>query len=104
MANSVETRYLLETPPLQKGIQMKIFNIREFGAAGDGKTLDTAALQRAIDACSKAGEGTVLVPAGEFVIGAVELKSNVTLRICAGSKLVGSSDGKDYHAVDAIPL
>jgi Glycosyl hydrolases family 28 len=46
----------------------------------------------------------VLVPAGTFVIGAVELKSNVTLHISAGGTLLGSGDGKQYHAVDAIPL
>jgi polygalacturonase len=46
----------------------------------------------------------VLVPAGVFVIGTVELKSNVTLHITAQGKLLGSADGKQYHAADAIPL
>jgi len=46
----------------------------------------------------------VLVPAGTFLIGSLELKSNVTLHIAAGGKLLGSAQGKDYHAVDAIPL
>jgi polygalacturonase len=82
----------------------RIYNIREFGAKGDGKTLDTAALQAAIDACTKDGGGTVLVPAGTFHIGAVELKSNVTLHIAAAGTLLGSADGKQYHAIDAIPL
>jgi Glycosyl hydrolases family 28 len=82
----------------------RIFNIRDFGAKGDGKTLDTAALQAAIDACNKDQGGTVLVPAGVFVIGTVEMKSNVTLHIAAQGKLLGSADGKQYHAVDAIPL
>jgi Glycosyl hydrolases family 28 len=82
----------------------RTYNIRDFGAKGDGKTLDTAALQAAIDACNKDQGGTVLVPAGVFVIGTVELKSNVTLHIAAQGKLLGSADGKQYHAVDAIPL
>jgi polygalacturonase len=82
----------------------RVYNIREFGAKGDGATLDTAALQSAIDACTSNGGGTVLVPAGTFVIGATELKSNVTLHIAASAKLLGSADGKQYHAVDAIPL
>lgn len=82
----------------------RVYNVRSFGAKGDGTTLDTAALQAAIDACTHDGGGTVLVPAGTFVIGTVELKSNVTLRIAAGGKLLGSADGKQYHAVDAIPL
>jgi hypothetical protein len=82
----------------------KVYNIRDFGAKGDGKTIDTAALQAAIDACNKDGGGTVLVPSGIFVIGTTELKSNVTLHIAANGTLLGSAEGKQYHAVDAIPL
>lgn len=82
----------------------RIYNIRDFGAKGDGKTLDTAALQAAIDACTRDGGGTVLVPAGTFVIGTTALKSNVTLHLAASATLLGSGDGKDYHAIDAIPL
>jgi glycosyl hydrolase family 28 len=80
------------------------YNIRDFGAKGDGKTLDTAAVQAAIDECHKDQGGTVVVPAGEFIIGTIEMKSNVTLRIAVQGKLVGSADGKQYHAADAIPL
>jgi Glycosyl hydrolases family 28 len=82
----------------------RIYNILDFGAKGDGTTLDTEALQAATDACNKDQGGTVLVPAGVFVIGTVELKSNVTLHISAQGKLLGSADGKQYHAADAIPL
>jgi polygalacturonase len=82
----------------------RIYNIRKYGAKGDGVALDTAALQAAIDACHQDGGGTVLVPAGTFQIGTVELKSNVTLHLAASGKLLGSGDGKQYHAVDTIPL
>ena len=82
----------------------RVYNIRDFGAKGDGKTLDTAALQSAVDTCAKDQGGTVLVPAGVFVIGTVELKSNVTLHIAALGKLLGSADGKQYRAADDIPL
>lgn len=82
----------------------RVYNIRDFGAKGDGQTLDTSAIQAAIDACNKDGGGTVIVPGGIFVIGTVEMKSNVTLHIAAGGKLLGTSDGKQYHAADAIPL
>jgi hypothetical protein len=81
-----------------------IYNVRTSGARGDGKTLDTAAIQRAIDTCHADGGGVVLIPAGTFVIGTVELKSNVTLHIAAAGKLLGSASGKDYHAVQQIPL
>jgi hypothetical protein len=82
----------------------RVYNIVDFGAKGDGKTLNTQAVQQAIDACHKDQGGTVLVPAGVFVIGTVELKSNVTLHIAAQGRLLGSADGKQYHAADAIPL
>jgi hypothetical protein len=82
----------------------RVYNVRDFGAKGDATTLDTAALQAAINACNHDGGGTVLVPAGTFQIGTVELKSDVTLHLAASAKLLGSADGKQYHAVDAIPL
>jgi Glycosyl hydrolases family 28 len=87
-----------------KNLGARTYNIRDFGARGDGATPDTAAVQAAIDACTKDHGGTVLVPAGTFVIGTVEMKSDVTLRVAAGGTLLGSADGKQYHAADAIPL
>ena len=66
------------------------YNILEFGAKGDGKTLNTAAIQSAIDKCYDEKGGTVLLPAGDFLCGTIELKSNVTLRLSAQGKLLGS--------------
>lgn len=80
------------------------YDIRAFGAKGDGVAIDTKALQAAIDACTADGGGIVEIPAGTWLIGTVELKTNVTLRIAAGGTLMGSGKGVDYHAVDAIPL
>ncbi len=82
----------------------RVYDIRDFGAKGDGKTLDTAALQAAIDACHQDQGGTVLVPAGVFVIGTTELKSNVTLHIAAQGTLLGVAEGKQYFAAQVIPL
>jgi Glycosyl hydrolases family 28 len=82
----------------------RIYSVRDYGAKGDGSTPDTAAVQAAVDACTADGGGTVLVPAGTFLIGTVEIKSNVALHIAPGGKLLGSPRGGDYHAVDAIPL
>jgi hypothetical protein len=95
-----------EPAPADSGNDLgaRTYNIRDYGAKGDGATPDTAAVQTAIDACNHDGGGVVLVPAGNFLIGAVELKSNVTLHVAATGKLLGSTDGKHYHAVDAIPL
>jgi polygalacturonase len=94
-----------EAPPASAGSPgARIYDLRAFGAKGDGKTLDTVAVQTAIDTCHREQGGIVLVPAGVFVIGTVELKSNVTLHITAQGKLLGTDDGKQYHAADAIPL
>jgi hypothetical protein len=81
----------------------RIYNVRNFGAKGDGTSLDTAAVQAAIDACNGDHGGTVLVPAGDFVVGTLELKSNVTLHLAAQGRLLGSPDPKDYHAGKGIP-
>lgn len=82
----------------------RVYNVRSYGAKGDGKAMDTAAIQAAVDACTADGGGTVLLTGGIFQTGTVELKSNVTLHIASSAKLLGTSDGKQYHAVDAIPL
>ncbi|HZP61323.1 MAG TPA: glycosyl hydrolase family 28 protein [Opitutaceae bacterium] len=89
--------------PAGNDLGARLYNIRDFGAKGDGTTLDTGAVQAAIEACHRDGGGTVLVPAGVFHIGTIELKSNVTLHLAASGKLLGSADGKQYHGVDAIP-
>lgn len=81
----------------------RVFNVREFGAKGDGKTLDTIAVQSAIDAAHKDQGGTILVPAGTFVIGTIELKSNVTLKIAAQGRLLGSETHQHYKAGNGIP-
>ena len=93
-----------DTAASDKNLGAKIYNIRDFGAVGDGETIDTVALQAAIDACYKDLGGTVLVPAGNFVIGTTELKSNVTLHIAAQGVLLGSIHGADYFSADTIPL
>jgi hypothetical protein len=82
----------------------RTYNVRTYGAKGDGTGLDTVAFQSAIDACHTEGGGTVLVPAGIFAIGTVELRSNVTLHIAAAAKVLGTGDGKQYHAVGVVPL
>lgn len=81
----------------------KIYNVREFGAKGDGATIDTAAVQAAIDACSRDQGGTVLVPAGDFVIGTVDLKSNLTLHLATKGRLLGSPRKEDYRPGAGIP-
>lgn len=72
------------------------FDVRRFGATGDGKTVSTAAIQRAIDACSASGGGKVMFDGGDYVTGTIYLKSNVALHVEAGSRLLGSPSIADY--------
>jgi polygalacturonase len=72
------------------------FDITAFGAVGDGKTMNTASIQKAIDACSEKGGGTVVIPAGTYLSGTVELKSNITLFVGEGAVLRGSASLDDY--------
>ncbi len=80
-----------------------VYNVRDHGAKGDGKTLDTKAIQSAIDKCYNEKGGTVLIPAGDFLSGTLELKSNVTLHIAASGKLLGSPKREDYAAGKGVP-
>ena len=78
-------------------IQAKDYNVLDFGAKADGTTLDTQAVQQAIDLCSKDGGGQVLIPSGKVVlIGTIYLKSFVTLYLENGAVLLGSPNYSDY--------
>lgn len=71
--------------------------ITDYGAVADGSTLNTDAIQKAIDACSEAGGGTVFLPPGRFMSGTVQLRSRVGLELEAGAVLVGSPNVEDYR-------
>lgn len=77
----------------------KSWNVRDFGATGDGHTKDTAAVQKALDGCVSAGGGTVVVPAGNYLIGSIVLGSNTTLKVEARANLSGSPYIDDYPLV-----
>lgn len=69
------------------------FNVRDYGAKGDGKTLDSPAIDRAIQACCEQGGGRVLLPAGRYLSGSIHLKSNVELHLQAGCVIVAAPAG-----------
>ncbi len=73
-----------------------VYNIKTFGATGDGVTLETTAIQKAVDAAHQSGGGTVWFPPGKFLSGTILLKSNVTLHLERGATLLGSTDSTDY--------
>ncbi|MDB6127744.1 MAG: hypothetical protein JWM35_1640, partial [Verrucomicrobia bacterium] len=74
-------------------------DVRNFGALGDGTTLDSAAINRAIGACHAAGGGTVVMSAGIYLSGTIELLSRVTLQLEAGAVLRGSGNLADYRTL-----
>jgi polygalacturonase len=76
-----------------------VFNVATFGAVGDGKTMCTAAIQSAIDACAKAGGGTVIVPPGVYLTGPLFLKSHMVFEVVAGATLLGSPNFSDYPSM-----
>ena len=78
-----------------------VFNVLDYGAIGDGLTLDTPAIQSAIEACHQAGGGTVTIPAGRFHTGPLLMHSNMTLHLDAGATLLGSQDLADYALIDS---
>jgi polygalacturonase len=74
----------------------KVFDVRQFGAKGDGKTLDTAAIQKALDECGKAGGGTVRFPAGTYLSKPISLHSKTTLQLDEGATLKATDDVQDF--------
>ena len=76
----------------------RVFNVLDYGAVGDGRTLDTAALNKAIEACSEASGVQVLVPPGRYLSGTVHLKSHITLYLAAGATLLGTTNLNEYQA------
>jgi polygalacturonase len=75
-------------------------NVKSAGAVGDGKTLDTASIQKAIDRAATSGGGTVTLPAGQYLCGTIVLKDNITLHLDEGAELLGTPDLSQYKNLD----
>jgi len=67
-----------------------VYDVRNFGAVGNGVHLDHAAINAAIDTCAAQGGGQVLIPAGNYLCGSIRLKSNIDLHLCVGARIVGA--------------
>ncbi len=80
-----------------------VFNVRDYGVHGDGKALDTATIQKAIDACHAAGGGQVLLPPGKYLSSTLRLQSHVTLKLDAGATLIGCKDPEAYTNLTPPP-
>jgi polygalacturonase len=79
--------------------QNKTYNINDFGAVADGKTLNTAAFEKAIQTCTENGGGKVLVPNGKYLTGAIHLENNVNLHLEDKAEILFSLNPKDYPIV-----
>ena len=75
------------------------FNVRDFGATGNGTNLDTTAFQKAFDTCASNGGGEVLVPPGNYLIGSVQMGSRTILMLQKGSVIIGDGQMADYPMV-----
>lgn len=82
-----------------------VFNVRDFGAAGDGTTKDTAAIQAAIDAAAHTGSGLreVLLPPGTYLSGSLFLRGGVDFHLAEGATLLASPAPADYNPADIAP-
>jgi len=81
----VERRFDQFLPEPTPAIIKSPYNVRDFGALADGLNKDTRALQRALDTCAVSGGGEVIVPAGRYLIGSVQMGARCTLRLEAGA-------------------
>ncbi|MCM1331790.1 MAG: glycosyl hydrolase family 28 protein [Bacteroides sp.] len=85
---------------LSCGLQAQTFNVKKYGAKGNGKRIESPAIQKAIDACHKVGGGTVIVPKGTYLSATIQLKDNVTLHLEKDALILGTTDYKAYDNLD----
>jgi polygalacturonase len=99
---SLSLAMLLGLSPIMAQATPSALNLNavDFGAVADGTTVNTVAIQKAIDSCSENGGGIVTIPAGRFVTGTLQLKDGVTLSLAASSFLIGSTNVGDYQNLD----
>ena len=81
---------------------LSAYNVMDFGAMANSKTLDTDAIQKAIDTCAEAGGGTVYFPAGTYLAGSIRLKSHITLYLDNGAVLLASLNDNDFDPYEKL--
>jgi polygalacturonase len=97
-SESTEFHFEVKAPVFQE----KSFDITRFGAVGDGITMNTEAISKAIDECTQSGGGRVIIPAGIWLTGPIQLKSNVNLLIKKGAIVVFSKNFDDYPFISSF--
>lgn len=97
------TLVILAAAHLATALGAAEYNVRDFGAIGDGAAKETAAIQKAIDQAERDGGGTVFFPPGVYVAGSIYLKDNIDFYVGPGATLLASPDKEDYNAADVCP-
>ncbi len=87
------------------GLRAELYNIKDFGAVGDGETIDSYAINKAIDKANENGGGTIYVPAGEYACFSIRLKSNITVYIESGATIKAAfpKEMEGYDAAEPNP-
>lgn len=99
-ANKVDISWAKKVGARKTPNKKAVFIVNDYGAISDGKTVTTAAIQKAIDACAENGGGIVIFKPGVYLTGSIFLKSNVHLRIDKDVQLKGSQNFDDYPEID----
>jgi polygalacturonase len=99
---AVISLFLITTPrwAVADAIVNRVLNVTHSGVVGDGSTLNTASIQKVIDDCAAGGGGTISFPAGRYLTGTIQIRSNIALRLEDGATLLGSTDKADYRNLD----
>lgn len=101
-ASAFKEKFAFELPKIyMPHFKRDTFNIMNYGAIADGMTLNSVAINKAIDECAKQGGGTVLIPRGSFVTGPVIMKSNINLHLAKGALIIFSPDFNQYPLVSS---
>lgn len=80
-------------------LQAQTYNVQDYGAIPNGKTVNTIAIQKALDDCAQKGGGTVFIPTGTFLTGTIRVYSHINLELSSGAILLGSKNLADYNDV-----
>lgn len=99
---SIVIIFIISFTSIAQIYQASTYNIRDYGAEGDDKMIETHAIQKAIDKCHQDGGGTVYFPSGVYLSGSLQLKSNVSLFLDAGAVLKGSPELSDYKQTSFV--
>jgi len=98
--NQSKTQWLDKVGAKTFNFNNNIYYVNDFGAINDGKTLNSEAIQKTIDECSKNGGGTVTFKPGEYLTGSLFIKNNIKFIIPKNVKVLGSENIKDYKEID----